>query len=285
MSTQNENKDNGRYTYDIINKDSWLNICKNLHNKDVCQLRATCKHLYKIITSLDQYWYLEYEWFLIRTGQYEKSMCCSKVHNRAMSTGCIVQSKIKTDYPQIWAKYVLIPSWQRDRYILTNMKQNVKDWENVLKKMCQYNWHFSWSHPKTKQKIVISDDYRKRKGKCIFWYLIACYRHRRNAVKDDAWDIPRTIKSMEYDISTRIPAKIKHYQKALEHNKKRIVELKTKQKKTKVLNDNQIFFNKVAKTYKSPLLDDPTTGNKTTKKRKQNTTKSKNEPATKIKKV
>lgn len=153
-----------------VSRDVWCMIAEEVTIQDLLALRATCKHMNKMVKSMKQRWYRAWQWFVIQHLQAKKVRSAVRSHTGRFSSNCISMTHKKIPKELQSTRYGL---HQQRLFIISKM---IKKGE-LTEMDCECRYHWKYIVPKTEQDIPLDKNFKPKRNRYIYWYLIECYRY------------------------------------------------------------------------------------------------------------
>ena len=159
-----------RSTYGVISKNAWGIIAHELTVQDLIQLRGTCRHMNTIIKSMNARWYRAYQWFVGTKVSKSKVKSAVKCHPKDVAEACIRRS-----HPTL-AGMSYYEQYNAKRRLIRGGAYTTADCKN---RSC---WQYKV--PTREQDIPLDKNYKGKRNRYIYWYLIECYRYYKKDQND-----------------------------------------------------------------------------------------------------
>lgn len=161
----------------IIGKDCWNLIAERLDNKDLLNLRQTCKYMNVIVKNMNELWFRAHQWFLCNHSK-SKVKSAVKVHTKnstfqpnycALSKEMEQKYNIRNIIPERWGNVM--------RYNHAKVVQLVQQ-GLISVEDCKCSWHWVYKVPSKRDEIPRTGYISK--NTYIYYYLMECFRYFSN---------------------------------------------------------------------------------------------------------
>jgi hypothetical protein len=162
-----------------LGKDVWSIIADALNVQSLLCLRQTCRGMNTIVKNMNERWYREYQWFIIRKGSHSKVKSAVKKHIEFRSKvpvkpGTPHTTCIPFDHPTLLAFKAV--HGHHHALVMTEKQRMITDGE-FLVSHCKDRSHWTFVVPN--KLIDIPVDKCNPQKSYIYHYLIECFRHNK----------------------------------------------------------------------------------------------------------
>lgn len=159
-----------RSTIHLISKNAWSILIEELSVRDLLELRRTCKRMNEIVKSFNERWYRAHQWYVNRVVSHAKVKSVAKIHQSSLTALCISRA-----HPRLNGL-----SWNQKSLLINSGVQD----GTFTKADCRIRYHWKYKVPAREQDVPLDYNYKPKRNKYIYWYMIECYRQMKTKTLD-----------------------------------------------------------------------------------------------------